>query len=219
MKVLYIGSGLSALQAKTEDYSDHLIICLNNAWRIFEDKKFDIWIHPGDFPFENYPPRARFYLDITYTEYQRTAAEACKKLNWNVKFPEHHIGYTSFFQGLYWIMMDLKPTKIGLLGFDHDYNPQKTEKWIKAECPGIHNGFNKKSESTIKEWSDNFFQGYEPDFFYGHGTPDPMRQGLGEKHIREKMVLANGAAQELGIDLVNYSKRPSPYNVFRRESL
>ena len=36
---------------------------------------------------------------------------------------------TIFFCGLYWIFDELKPEKVSLLGFDHDYNPDKVKKW------------------------------------------------------------------------------------------
>lgn len=218
MKILYVGSGKSALDATNPIFDDHIIVAVNNAWKVFQDKKIiDVWLHTGDFPRENYAPANSYIKEISYKEYQQTAKSAATKLNWQTKSPEHYAGYTAFFQGLYWIFIHFHPKQIGLLGFDHDYNDAKTKKWLDAGKPNIQNQFNDKSEKTIKEWSTNFFKEYEPDFFYGHGTPDPIR--LGENHILEKMQLAQTSANSLGITLVNYSKIESRLNPIKKSSL
>lgn len=218
MKVLFIGSGLSALQARSDKYHDHIKVCLNNAWRIYEGGEFDYWIHPADFPEENYPLNVNYKKEISYEDYTAALNQGASQVGFQgvTGFElEKSIGYTSFFQGLYWIMLTLSPEKIGLLGFDHDYNQNKIDKWLADDIPNIQNGFNDKKEKTIKEWSDNYFQGFEKDFFYGHGTPDPMRYG--HHYIESKMALAQEKAKSLGISIVNYSERYSPYNVFERE--
>lgn len=220
MKVLYIGSGMSALQARENKYRDHTIVCLNNAWRIYAEEGFDYWVHSGDFAAENYPPAVKFKEEISYSDYVKASAWINEKLNWHHDSPEFHIGYTMFFAGLYWIMMALSPTTIGLLGFDHDYNPSKVEKWKQAGEPGIHNHFNHHENfRSIKSWSASFFKEFDQDFFYGHGTPDPLRKGLGLDYIKTKMQLADSAARQLGIEIVNYSQRASPVEVFRRVRL
>jgi hypothetical protein len=218
MKVLYVGSGKSALEASNSNFDDHFIVCVNNAWKIFQGKrKIDVWLHTGDFPRENYASPNEFNLEISYKDYQKTSKEAADILQWKTKSPERYAGYTAFFQGLYWIFFALKPEKIGLLGFDHDYNPAKSEKWILSGKPNIQNQFNNKSEKTIAEWSANFFKDYEPDFFYGHGTPDPLR--LGDDHLLEKMNLAIISAKKLQISLVNYSNIYSTLNPIQKDSL
>ncbi|WP_455818641.1 hypothetical protein [Pseudomonas cerasi] len=217
MKVLFVGSGLSALQARSEKYHDHIKVCLNNAWRIYEGDEFDYWIHPNDFPKENYPLGVSYKHEVMHKEYSTVIHEGARRLDiFDVTgFElEKRIGYTSFFQGLYWIMLALSPERIGLLGFDHDYNKDKIDKWIGDDKPNIQNFFNNKKEKTIKEWSDNYFNGYEKDFFYGHGTPDPMRYG--SEYIERKMALAKEKAKVLGISIVNYSDRQSPYTIFER---
>lgn len=220
MKVLYIGSGMSALQAKEHDYQDHTIVCLNNAWRIYADRPFDYWVHSGDFALENYPPAVNFKEEINYSHYVKASEWINEKLGWHHATPEFHIGYTMFFQGLYWIMMALKPTTIGLLGFDHDYNESKVVRWKQAGEPNIQNHFNHPDNfRDIKSWSESFFNGLEPDFFYGHGTPDPLRKGLGLDYIKTKMQLADSVAHQLGMEIVNYSHRASPVEVFRRVRL
>lgn len=211
-KVLYIGSGKSALQALDPKYDGCIKVAVNNAWRIFENDKFDVWIHSGDFPRERFPVNKNYEKEVTYEEYSVTAAAVAKKLNWNIKSPEHHCGYTIFFMGLYYIMMEMKPDRIGLLGFDHDYNMEKVEKWNSDNRPNIQNQFNKKTEKTIEEWANNYFHNMEEDFFYGHGTPDPIR--LGKEHLIGKFELAKKSSQELGIDIVNCSGVLSEINTF-----
>lgn len=217
MKVLYIGSGLSALQAKDDKYKDHVIVCLNNAWRIYEEGHFDYWIHPNDFPLENYPQEVNYTHEIKHSIYSAALHQAAERLGFHgisgLRL-EQKIGYTSFFQGLYWIMTSLCPEEIGLLGFDHDYNLKKVNKWLADNKPNIQNKFNSKTEKTIREWSDNYFQGLEKDFFYGHGTPDPMRYE--PKYLEDKMRLAQESANRLGISIVNYSERYSPFSVFAK---
>ena len=128
MKILYVGSGKSALNATDSIYDDHIIVCVNNSWKIFQDKKpIDVWLHTGDFPRENFAPKTCFHREIAHKEYSTTAKEAARILGWETKSPEHYAGYTAFFQGLYWIFLDLKPKRVGLLGFDHDYNSEKTK--------------------------------------------------------------------------------------------
>lgn len=220
MKVLYIGSGLSALQAKSDKYKDHVVVCLNNAWRIYSDKIFDYWIHPADFPTENYPDPVNYRKEIGYEDYIQGSAWADAALGWQHPYPEQYIGYTAFFQGLYWIMMALSPEVIGLLGFDHDYNPGKLSKWQLNGEPNLQNNFNCDSApENINNWLNEFFKGYTPDSFYGQGTPDPYRSGLGAEYIAEKMQLAKDSAAQLGISIVNYSEKTSLLQIFDRVRL
>jgi hypothetical protein len=52
MNVLYIGSGKSATLFRKLNLDNYTIACVNNAWRLFDGNKFDVWIHSGDFPKE-----------------------------------------------------------------------------------------------------------------------------------------------------------------------
>jgi len=201
--VLYIGSGKSAIMALDDKYNDWTKVCVNNAWRLFEDSNFYMWIHSGDFPRENFPRDRKCEVEVGYHGYSKTCEEAKEYFKWDVTSPQHHAGYTIFFQGLYHIMMEIRPNRIGLLGFDHDYNLDKVEKWIGDNKPNIQNKFNNKTEETIKEWSDNYFKDFDEDFFYGHGTPDPMR--LGEDYIIDKLKKCKINCDIMGIDLINLS--------------
>jgi Txe/YoeB family toxin of Txe-Axe toxin-antitoxin module len=216
--VLYIGSGNSAKLIDNIDISDYTIVCANNAWRLFEDSHFDIWIHSGDFPFENRPKNKNFTTEISYKEYGPTAINIANRLGFNTKHPEHYLGYTIFFLGLYWIFDALKPTKVSLLGFDHDYNPEKVNKWQDNNRPTPQNGFFKQKGQSIEEWANSFFKDMKQDSFYGHGTPDPLRLGL--EHLKQKMQLALDISRTIDINLVNLSPVTSEINsVIPKESI
>lgn len=210
--ILYIGSGNSAKQALSIDKSKYKVVCLNNAWRLFEKYNFDVWIHSGDFPRENYPMNKNYNLEISHKEYSQAIKSFCAENSIETPHPEHWVGYTMFFQGLYWLMQNFPKEEIHLLGFDHDYNDKKTEKWFKLGKPTPQNNFLRPANKTIKEWSDETFQEFESDFFYGHGTPDPLR--LGENELIEKFLRAKEVSEKVGSKIFNLSKLPSKINCF-----
>ena len=216
--VLYVGSGTSSLLVENKTITNHTIVCVNNAWRLFKNNGFDIWIHSGDFPYYAYPENTIYKKEITHREYKISSQEAAEKLNWVTDSPQHYLGYSIFFQGLYWIMMTLKPKKIGLLGFDFDYNDEKVKKWIDNKKPNIQNDFNEKNGvKDIFNWANSFFGDMDVDSFYGHGLPDPLR--LGTEHLIERFKLAEDSAKKLNIEIVNYSTVTGKINTFKKEKL
>lgn len=218
MNVLYVGSGNSAKLIDKLYLSKYKVVCVNNAWRLFQDRRFDVWIHSGDFPKENCPKVKMYDKEISAKEYALSTANIAKKLNMVCKSPQHHTGYTIFFQGAYWIMSELKPDKISLLGFDHDYNQNKVDKWNNHKRPNIQNKFGDKPKNqSITDWSNLFYDGMGIDFFYGHGSPDPMR--LGVEHLIDKFNLLKENAKKLNISIVNLSPVTSPINTIPKESI
>ena len=218
LKVLYIGSGNSALLAKQIDVSKFTTVCVNNAWRIFENTSVDYWLHSGDFPRENHPTKRNFVHEISYQQYEPAIERISPKLNLQASRAKFDVGYTIFFQGLYWCMEVLQPAEIYVLGFDHDYNPDKTQKWIEQGKPTPQNGFLRDNkDESIKAWSERVYQEYKPDFFYGHGTPDPLR--LGTEHLQEKFRFAVHNAIALGVQLYNASPAKSNINTFEKKLL
>lgn len=211
-KVLYIGSGNSAKLVDTIDTSCYYIVCANNAWKLFKNSKFDAWIHSGDFPYENRPKKddINYKLEVSHKEYSLSAENICKKLQISTKSPCHILGYTIFFLGLYWILDNRPNSDIYLLGFDHDYNSKKIQKWNSNNRPNPQNKYLKPKNQSIAEWSDQFFSGMQKDSFYGHGTPDPMRLGL--THLKQKMQNAITNANKLGVQVVNLSPVESEFN-------
>lgn len=215
--VLYLGSGNSAKLIDKLNLDDYFIVGVNNTWRLFKDSRFDVWVHSGDFPLENRPKIKNYDTEISYNEYSKSASSIIEKLSIKCNSPQHYLGYTIFFMGLYWIMNDLQPSKISLLGFDHDYNPDKVEKWNNHDRPNPQNSYLKPRGQTIKDWSNKFFENMKQDSFYGHGTPDPIR--LGKDVLISKFELAKANARRLNIDLVNLSSIQSEINTIQKESI
>ena len=199
------------------DLSRYTVCCVNNAWKLFDNYTFEHWIHSGDFPYENRPKRQdiNFHNEVTYHHYKISSEEIVKQLGVECHSPQHYLGYTIFFLGLYWIIHTLKPEKISLLGFDHDYNSMKVKKWNDNGRPNPQNNFQREPEQSIKDWSNNFFLGMESDFFYGHGTPDPIR--LGESHLISKFQQAIDICERLNVELVNLSPIESKINIIKKE--
>lgn len=216
--VLYIGSGNSAKLIDKLDLSLYTIVCANNAWKLFQNSHFDAWIHSGDFPFENRPKNKIYDIEVSHKDYSKSSANIVKKLNLTTKSPQHLLGYTIFFQGIYWIIDFLKPQKISLLGFDHDYDKKNVEKWLNNNKPNPQNNFNNKPKNeSISDWSNKFFKNMKTDFFYGYGSPDPMR--LGEKHLIDKFKLLQSNCEKLKINLVNLSPVTSNINIITKEPI
>ena len=208
MNVLYIGSGNSALQCKNIDTSKYIIACANNAFRLFDS--FDIWICSGDFRSSNYPSRKKYLTYISRNEYSNHVNEISKKLNWDTDSPQHHAGYTIFFQGLYSLMNIPNFTNIYTLGFDHDYNMEKYNKWKSLDYPNPQNKYHGLNMSEV-------FSEFEQDSFYGkESTPDPLRYGIGTDHLIEKFKFAKENAKKLNINLYNASRSYSKINSFKR---
>ncbi|MBN8420107.1 MAG: hypothetical protein J0L73_14410 [Verrucomicrobia bacterium] len=208
MNVLYVGSGRSALLAAKADPHKYTICAVNNAWRIFPFP-FDYWIYSGDFPQDNFPLTRNFKKEVSHFDYETSSAAVCKKIAREERFPQHHLGYTIFFQGLYWIIHHLQPRKIYMLGFDHDYDPAKVKKWKIAGEPSPQNHHLKLPQS--------FFETNLSDSFYGYGTPDPMR--LGDDHMRELFQRAGDYSTRLGVLLLNASGVTNGLNPFPQEML
>lgn len=220
--ILYIGSGKSVNYINHIDLSEYLVVGVNNTWQLFAENKqrMDVWIHTGDYvgkkPDKNHVNIGRI---VSYEEYSQAVLNIAKKLAWDTTTPWFYAGYTIFFQGLYWVMDELQPKKISLLGFDHDYNPQKVDKWIANNCPAPNNKYNNTvhSNKDVDEWCNAFFTDMEPDAFYGHGTPDPLR--LDKELIRQKFEVAKKSAYDLHINLVNISPIETDINTIQKEPM
>lgn len=216
--ILYIGSGNSSKLIDKLDLSKYYVVALNNAWRHFENKILDCWVHSGDFPIEWRPTdKTNIQREVTHPEYENGVISLVKKLNLTQSSPAHYVGYTMFFQGLYFLANEFNPKKISLLGFDHDYNPDKVAIWKQQGQPNPQNNFKRVGGESIKDSLDKTFKDKTPDSFYGHGTPDPLR--LGEEHLMAKFNLAKELFQLMGIELVNLSPVISDINTLTKESI
>lgn len=218
MRVLYVGSGRSAALMSQVDRTGLTVCAVNNAWRLFTpEAPCQHWIRSGDFPRECRPATRVHEHEVMYKDYAASSAAVAEHLKCGTRLPEHHLGYTIFFQGLYWIMWTLRPAEILLLGFDHDYDAAKTARWESGGRPGPHNGHLKERAQPLAAWAEDFFQGCEADAFYGHGTPDPLR--LGEERLRGLFTQAEAYARRLGVAVWNVSPAPSTLNTFPRRGL
>lgn len=210
MDVLYVGSGCSALKIRRLDTAGVQVCGANNAWRLLPDD--GIWIHTGDFPQESRPKDFPAERRVSYDRYSESNKAVVEHLGCKTASPAHFLGYTIFFQGLYWIAWNFKPARIYLLGFDHDYAPEKVQRWENGGRPTPQNEFLKPRATTIKDWSEQFFDGLPQDFFYGHGTPDPMR--LGPAHLAVLFDRAKELLPRLGVECINISGVTNGLNTF-----
>lgn len=201
--VLYVGSGRSAIKATELRSSSDVACAVNNAWRVFDKGTLDYWVHSGDFPASGFLPQDHGARTINYYDYRDSPGRMCEQLGVPFERPEYHIGYTLYFQGLFWILDTFKPKRILHLGFDHDYNAAKTQAWREAKQPTPHDRFGGHDPADAIKWGDEFFKTFEPDFFYGHGTPDPLR--LGEQELVRLFKQAEEYAARLGCELLNAS--------------
>lgn len=194
-EVLYVGSGRSA--SRIEEFREgRATVVANNAWRLWKDG--DIWVHSGDFPSRpsfQIPKESR----VAHDRYSAAAREVCAHLGIKTSSPEHYVGYTIFLQGLNWVAWNFRPCRILLLGFDHDYNPEKAQRWEELGRPNPQNKFKGFEGRTAGE----VFAAYEPDAFYGHGTPDPLR--LKESYLKELFSRASETIAKLGCECFNSS--------------
>ena len=202
MNILYVGSGNSSREVS--NFRRNVTTCaVNNAWRLFPSGELDYWIYPGDFPLDRMPDEAYQTNRIGYKEYVTAAPLSVSAVGVQSPSPLHWIGYTICFQGLHWIMHNLKPERIYTLGFDHDYNPDKVKKWMESGCPAPNNLFMGSQPKDVIGWANEFFGEMKEDSFYGHGTPDPFR--LPEQEISLFFDRAKQVADVLGIKLFNLS--------------
>lgn len=203
-EILYVGSGVSAL--RIEDFRGGRKTCVtNNAWRLWRDG--DTWIHSGDFPFKSEIAIPKESI-VSHRQYAGAAREACDHLKIQTQSPEHYVGYTIFFQGLNWIAWNFRPCRILLLGFDHDYNEEKVEKWEELGRPNPQNKFKGFEGRT----ADAVFSDMKPDAFYGHGTPDPLR--LKKEYLTELFRRASRTLADLGCECFNASGVTNGLNPF-----
>jgi hypothetical protein len=177
----------------------------------------DYWLHPSDFPPENYPPEDFPHTRIGYFDFQYSAKRVFSRLGEDPEFPQIHAGYTTFFQGFYWLLDQIQPKRIFTLGFDHDYDQTKVARWKSEGLPTPNNYYCGAHPSSVNQWSNEFFKECPADAFYGHGTPDPLR--LGEQTIRDLFARAQNSANRLGVEVFNVSGVTYGLNSFPQHQL
>lgn len=198
-RLLFVGSGQSALEHKKHKLSEVKILTVNNSIKAF-DQRVDFYLCSTDFPKERMPKPTQYLTLVLKPKYFYHVLSHA----WYYKFPfRPNVGKTIFLDGLYWAMAK-GFDEIYLLGFDHDYNPKRVAKW-----DGKHIG----NEKKLKE----MFSGKDeaPDAFYGQNTPDPLRHG---KHNLAQMFIdaKHHAETYYGCRILNLSSRKGGIEVFER---
>lgn len=197
-KLLYVGSGRSALEYKNHNLEGVEILTVNNSHKAFEGR-VDYYLCSTDFPNKNKPEPSKYGELVLKPKYFYEVLSHARYF----KLPfRPNVGKTIFLDGLYWALAK-GFDEIFLLGFDHDYNPNRVKKW-----DGKHIG----NEEKLKEMFSG--QNEEPDAFYGQNTPDPLRHG---KHNLSQMFEdAQNHASIYGCKVINLSTRKSGIEVFER---
>jgi hypothetical protein len=185
---------------------------VNNAWQVFAPRGVNYWVYPGDFPLEKFPPKSFPHTPVSYYNFRYSAKNVFARFGEAYESPQHYAGYTTFFQGLYWLFDQVHPKRIFTLGFDHDYAPEKVARWESNGLPSGVNFYNGEHPTAVDQWTNEFFKGCPTDAFYGHGTPDPLR--LGASAITELFQRAQLYAGKLGIEVFNVSGVTMGLNTF-----
>jgi len=196
-RLLFVGSGKSALEYKQYDLSGFQILTVNNSIKAFE-QAVDYYLCSTNFPRENKPAPDRYNTLVGKVQYRYDVLSHAQyhKLGFRPQ-----IGKTIFLDGLYWAMAN-RFDEIYLLGFDHDYNKKRVAKWQgnyttdQANLSALFNG-----------------EGEEPDAFYGQNTPDPLRHGEG--NLITMFEKAKEHARLYGCKIYNLSSRRG-IDVFER---
>lgn len=200
-RLLFVGSGISALEYKKYDLSEVEVLTVNNSIKAF-DHPVDYYLCSTNFPTAQKPNRSMFtnFITKTYYRYDVLSHAMFNKLGFRPQ-----IGKTVFLDGLYWAMAS-GFKEIYLLGFDHDYNKKRVEKW---------QGKYITSQEKLAEIFNG--EGEEPDAFYGQNTPDPLRHG--QDNLTGMFILAKEHAKIYGCKIYNLSSRKSDIDVFERTSM
>jgi hypothetical protein len=197
--ILLVGSGKSALEYKKHNLKNVDVLAVNNSIKAFDDLVVDYYLCATDFP-KNEIPKKNFYKEkiskYNFRYHTLAFAKYC-----NLPF-RPLVGKTIFLDSLNWAFTK-GYKKIYLLGFDHDYNPNRVKKWN-----GKYETDNKKLEKIFKG------KGFEPDTFYGQGTPDPLRFGIEKLSNLFSLVEAHG--KFYGCEICNLSSNKKGLTNFRR---
>jgi hypothetical protein len=197
-KVLFVGSGKSALEYKNHEIDQVEVLTVNNSHLAFDDF-VAYYLCSTDFPKKRKPNREKYGELILKPKYFYDVLSHARYH----KLPfRPQVGKTIFLDGLYWAMTK-GFSEIYLLGFDHDYNPKRVEKW-----DGKHIGNEEKLKEIFSSDDES------PDAFYGQNTPDPLRHG---KHNLSQMFMdAHKHAAHYGCTIYNLSSRKGGIEVFER---
>lgn len=124
MKVICIGSGPNMTKINDWDTKGITIVGVNNTWK--GTQKWDYLIHSGDYPFKKDIQKTRETQKTISREGDmgfRHSYTSMSMMEWEKA--RIFLGLPIYFTASYWCLHYLKPTHIGFLGFDMDYNPSE----------------------------------------------------------------------------------------------
>ena len=197
--ILLVGSGKSALEYKKHNLKNVDVMAVNKSIKAFDNLVVDYYLCATDFPKTEVPKKSFYKEKISKYNYRYHTLAFAKY--YNLPF-RPLVGKTVFLDSLNWAFTK-GYKKIYLLGFDHDYNPNRVKKWN-----GKYETDNKKLEKIFKG------KGFEPDTFYGQGTPDPLR--FGKKKLSNLFSLVEAHGKFYGCEIFNLSSNKKGLTNFRR---
>lgn len=197
--LLLVGSGKSALEYKKHSLENIDVMAVNNSIKAFDDLIVDYYLCATDFPKFEVPNKNSYKKKISKYSYRYHTLAFAKYHN----FPFRPlVGKTIFLDSLNWAFTK-GYRKIYLLGFDHDYNPNRVKKWdgkYLTDSNKLEKIFDGKDE--------------EPDTFYGQGTPDPLR--LGKENLQNIFSLVQAHSRFYGCEIINLSSNKNGLANFKR---
>ena len=197
--ILLVGSGKSALEYKKHNLKNVDVMAVNKSIKAFDNLVVDYYLCATDFPKTEVPKKSFYKEKISKYNYRYHTLAFAKY--YNLPF-RPLVGKTVFLDSLNWAFTK-GYKKIYLLGFDHDYNPNRVKKWN-----GKYETDNKKLEKIFKG------KGFEPDTFYGQGTPDPLR--FGKEKLSNLFSLVEAHGKFYGCEICNLSSNKKGLTNFRR---
>jgi hypothetical protein len=109
--ILILGSGLSAKDISLYNTNLFTIVAVNNGH--LATSKWKYWVHTNDFVGDK-PQLKSDQFEITNKDYEKAMSEYG-----GIKL----CGYSIMLASSYWVLKNLKPSKIYYLGADMNYNP------------------------------------------------------------------------------------------------
>ena len=197
--ILLVGSGKSALEYKKHNLKNVDVMAVNKSIKAFDNLVVDYYLCATDFPKTEVPKKSFYKEKISKYNYRYHTLAFAKY--YNLPF-RPLVGKTVFLDSLNWAFTK-GYKKIYLLGFDHDYNPNRVKKWN-----GKYETDNKKLEKIFKG------KGFEPDTFYGQGKPDPLRYD--KKKLSNLFSLVEAHGKFYGCEIFNLSSNKKGLTNFRR---
>jgi len=115
--VLIVGSGLTAPYASAWNLTNWLVVALHHGWQVVGDR-WDVFLHCHDAPDEMKPVKTRpdQLIINTLHEFIYPDLEQFRELKERNGWMK-----TMFLTGMWWVLQNIRPKKIGVIGCDMHY--------------------------------------------------------------------------------------------------